>query len=120
MTAGAGRLELWEGSGMSANGHARQIKRVRHEILMALKMLYPAALQGEQILRTLLALFPQVEWDQLKKDLAYLCEKGYVLRVIAESETDARITPWRKRWFRLTSSGVEVADHCVEDRALEI
>jgi hypothetical protein len=105
---------------MAKNGGARQIKRVRNEVLVALKMLYPAALQGEQILRTLLAVFPQLEWNQLKKDLAYLCEKGYVQRIIAESETDARITSWRKRWFRLTSSGVEIADHCVEDAALEI
>jgi hypothetical protein len=105
---------------MSKNGGAKQIKRVRNEILVALKMLYPAALQGDQVLRTLLAVFPQLEWDDLKKDIAYLSEKGYIQRIIAESETDARITQWRKRWFRLTSSGVEVADHCVEDKALEI
>ena len=105
---------------MIRNGAAATIKRVRNEVLVALKMLYPAALQGDQLLRTLLALFPLLEWDQLKKDLAYLCEKGYVQRIIAESETDARLTAWRKRWFRLTSSGVEVADHCVEDKALEI
>lgn len=102
------------------NGGARQIKRVRNEVLVALKMLYPAALQGDQVLRTLLSVFPQVEWDQLRKDLAYLCEKGYVQRIIAETEADARTTPWRKRWFRLTSSGVEIADNCVEDKALEI
>lgn len=102
------------------NGGARQIKRVRNELLVALKMLYPAALQGDQVLRTLLALFPQLEWDVLKKDLAYLGEKGYVQRIVAETETDPRITPWRKRWFRLTSSGVEIADHCVEDKALEV
>ena len=108
-----------EGIGMR-NGGARQIKRVRNEILVALKMLYPAALQGEQILRTLLALFPQLEWDQLKKDLAYLDEKGCVQHIVAESEDEPRLTPWRKRWFRLTSSGVEVADHCVEDKALEV
>jgi hypothetical protein len=83
-------------------------------------MLYPAALQGEHILRALLALFPQLEWDELRKDLAYLTEKGYIQRIIADSEPDARVTPWRKRWFRLTSSGVEVADHCVEDKALEV
>lgn len=104
------------------NGHttARQIKRVRNELLVALKMLYPAALQGEQILRSLLAIFPQLEWDQLKKDLAYLSEKGYIQRIIADSESDARITPYRKRWFRLTTAGVEIADHCIEDKALEI
>jgi hypothetical protein len=105
---------------MSRSAGARQIKRVRNEVLVGLKMLYPAALQGDQILRTLLAVFPQLEWDQMKKDLAYLCEKGYVQRIISESEEDARSTPWRKRWFRLTSNGVEIADHCVEDKALEI
>ena len=102
------------------NGGVRQIKRVRNEVLVALKMLYPAALQGDQILRTLLAVFPQLEWDMLKKDIAYLCEKGYAQRIMAESETDPRLTSWRKRWFRLTSSGVEIADHCVEDKALEV
>lgn len=105
---------------MARNGGARQIKRVRNEVLVALKMLYPAALQGDQLLRTLLAVFPQLEWDQLKRDLAYLDDKGYVQRIVAETERDERLTPWRKRWFRLTSSGVEVADHCVEDKALEI
>ena len=109
-----------EEGAMGRNGGVRQIKRVRNEVLVALKMLYPAALQGDQILRTLLALFPQLEWDQLKKDLAYLCEKGYVYRIVAETEEDERMTAWRKRWFRLTSSGVEIADHCVEDKALEV
>lgn len=105
---------------MNGNAAARQIKRVRNEVLVALKMIYPAALQGDQVLRSLLAIFPQLDWDQLKKDLAYLSEKGYVQRIIAESEPDARLTPYRKRWFRLTTSGVEVADHCVEDKALEV
>ena len=105
---------------MSRSAEADQIKRVRNEILVALKMLYPAALQGDQILRAMLAVFPQLEWEDFKKDIAYLSEKGYVQRIIAAGENDARTTSWRKRWFRLTSSGVEVADHCVEDKALEI
>ncbi|HSW46339.1 MAG TPA: hypothetical protein VLM89_12290 [Phycisphaerae bacterium] len=105
---------------MSRTDGVSEIKRVRNEILVALKMLYPAALQGDQILRALLAVFPQLEWENLKKDIAYLSEKGYIQRIIAESEPDARVTRWRKRWFRLTSSGVEVADHCVEDKALEV
>jgi hypothetical protein len=105
---------------MNPEAFARQIKRVRNEVLVALKMVYPAALQGDQLLRTLLTVFPHLEWDQLRKDLAYLCEKGYVQRIIAGSEADARTTPCRKRWFRLTSAGVEIADHCVEDKALEV
>ncbi len=97
----------------------RKIKQVRHEILVAMKMLYPAALMGEQIMRSLLILFPQLEWDHFRRDLAYLCEKGYVVRVVADNEVDERATPWRRRWFRLTSRGVEVADHCIDDPAME-
>ena len=105
---------------MRRRGSVRQIKQVRHELLVALKMLYPAALMGEQLMRSLLILFPQLEWDQFRRDLAYLCEKGYVVRVVADNEADERTTPWRKRWFRLTSTGMEVADHCIEDPALEL
>jgi hypothetical protein len=99
---------------------ANRIKRVRNEILVALKMLYPAALQGDQLLRSLLVLFPALEWDEFRRDLAYLSEKSYLTRVVSDAEKDPDVTPWRKRWFRLTSAGLEVADHCVDDPALEV
>lgn len=106
-----------------ANGRASwQIKRIRNEILVALKMLYPAPLQAEQLFRSLLCLFPTLEWDPFRRDLAYLCEKGYVQRVVADLERDSGtpgLTPWRKRWFRLTSSGLEVADRLIDDPALD-
>jgi len=103
-----------------ANGRtAQEIKRVRNEVLVALKMLYPASLQAEQLLRSLLSLFPSLEWDQFRRDLVYLCEKGYLQRVVADSETDERTTPWRRRWFRLTSTGMELADHVIDDPALD-
>ncbi len=104
---------------MGRESGARQIKRVRQETLAVLKILYPAGLQGGQLLRTLLAVFPQLEWEQFRKDLAYLCEKGYLQRVATQSEADERYTPWRRRWFRLTPAGVEIADRCVRDEALE-
>jgi len=103
-----------------ANGRTIwQIKRVRNEILVALKLLYPAALQAEALMRSLLCLFPTVEWDQFRRDLAYLCEKGYLQRVVADTEIEERLTPWRHRWFRLTTSGMELADHCIKDPALD-
>lgn len=103
-----------------ANGrNNRQIKRIRNEILVALKMLYPAPLQAEQLFRSLLCLFPTLEWDPFRRDLAYLGEKGYLKRVVADTERDERLTPWRKRWFRLTSAGLEVADQVVKDPALD-
>jgi hypothetical protein len=104
---------------MSNGRDTRQIKRARNEILVALKVLYPAAIQAEPLFRSLLALFPAMEFDHLKRDLHYLIEKRYVERVIAESENDNGLTPWRRRWFRLTTKGVEVADRCINDPALE-
>ena len=103
-----------------ANGrNPQEIKRIRNEILVALKVLYPAALQAEQLARSLLVLFPTLEFDYFKRDLHYLCEKGYVERVLADSECDNGLTPWRRRWFRLTPSGMELADRCIKDPALE-
>lgn len=89
------------------------------EILITLKIIYPGALQGDQILRGLLALFPTLEFEQIKRDLHYLCEKGYLARVLADSEEDIATTPWRRRWFRLTTRGVELTDQCLHDPALE-
>ncbi len=103
-----------------ANGRdTREIKLIRNEILVALKMLYPGALQADQLVRSLLILFPALEFDHLRRDLHYLTDKGYIERVAADSESDARLTPWRKRWFRLTTTGVELADRCIRDPAFD-
>lgn len=102
-----------------ANGRETQlIKRIRNEILVALKIVYPAALQADCLLRSLLPLFPMLEFEHLKRDLHYLSEKGYLLRILLE-DGDNGLTPWRKRWFKLTASGLELADRCVRDPALD-
>jgi len=98
---------------------AIQIKRVRNEVLVALKMLYPAAIQAEPLFRSILGVFCDLEWDQFRRDLAYLTEKGYLVRVVADGEPDDNLTPWRRRWFRLTHRGVEIADHVIGDPALD-
>lgn len=103
-----------------ANGRdTKLIKRIRNEILVALKVVYPAALQAQPLLRSLLVLFPTLEFDHLKRDLHYLIEKGYVDRVTTDSNDDNGLTPWRRRWFRLTTAGMELADRCIKDPALE-
>lgn len=104
---------------MSNGRDAKALKRIRNEILVGLKVVYPAALQVERLLRSLLVLFPTLELDQTKRDLHYLSEKGYVERVIADSENGNGLTPWRRRWFRLTAGGVEIAERCIADPALE-
>ncbi len=103
-----------------ANGRdTRQIKRIRNEVLVALKVLYPGALKADQVMRSLLPLFPTLDFDHLKRDLHYLAEKGYIERVVSDSESDNSMTPWRQRWFRLTTTGIELADRCIRDPALE-
>ena len=77
-----------------ANGrNTREIKRIRNEILVALKILYPAALRADQLLRSLLVLFPTLEFDCLKRDLHYLKEKGYVEPVHTNGENDTSLAP---------------------------
>jgi len=103
-----------------ANGRDTiEIKRIRNEMLVALKVVYPAALQADHLLRTLLVLFPTLEFEHIKRDLHYLTEKRYVERVVVEAPDDASLTPWRRRWFRLTPLGLELADRCIHDPALE-
>ena len=103
-----------------ANGRkSREIKRIRNETLVALRVIYPAALQAHHLMRSLLVLFPALEFDHLKRDLHYLGEKGYVERVLPEPDKDNGMTPWRRRWFRLTTSGIELADRCILYPALE-
>lgn len=103
-----------------ANGrNTAETKRIRNEILVALKVVYPAALQANHLMRTLLVLFPTLEHEGLRRDLHYLSEKKYIERVQTDADEDAAITPWRRRWFRLTASGMELADRCIHDPAME-
>jgi len=100
---------------------SKQIKRMRSEILVALKVLYPGAMQADPLLRSLLMLFPELEFDQFRRDLVYLIEKGYIERIIPYSalEPEENGAPWRRRWFKLTTAGLEIADRCIHDPALE-
>jgi len=103
-----------------ANGRdIAEIKRIRNEVLVALRVLYPGAMQAEQLMRSLLVLFPTLEFDGLRRDLHYLHEKGYIQRAGIEPDSDHFMTPWRRRWFRLTPLGMELADHCIHDPAME-
>ena len=103
-----------------ANGRdTKEIKRIRNEVLVALKVLYPGALQADQLMRTLLVLFPTLEFDHFRRDLHYLCDKGYIERVETGTENDSLLTPWRRRWFRLTTTGIELAERCISDPAMD-
>ena len=99
----------------------QRIKRVRNEVLISLKTFYPSAMEAVSLYRALLGVFPDLVWPDFLKDLAYLDDKGYIRRAIQTGERgQEEITTPRRRWWRLTSAGVEIADGCVNDSALEI
>jgi hypothetical protein len=98
--------------------NAREIKRIRNELLVALRVVYPAGLMADQLLRSLLVLFPFLEFEHVRRDLHYLTEKKYVERIVTDDEGDSA-PAWRRRWFRLTAAGLELAERCIRDPALD-
>jgi len=87
-------------------------------LLVILKVVYPAALAGDVLFRTMLGAFPQMEWEWLHKDLAYLSEKGYLTGRPMPDAGPNGIADWRRQAYRLTPAGVELVDRCTIDPAL--
>jgi len=96
------------------------VKQVRREMLVTLKSVYPSALPVEVLFRAVMAVVANRDPSELRADLIYLCEKGYVEPRTHPDDPNGRKTAWRRRWVRLTPAGVEVADCCVRDPALEL
>ena len=96
------------------------VKQARREILVTLKSVYPSALPVEVLYRAVSVVIASREWDDFRADLIYLCEKGYAQPRLHPDDPNGRKTPWRRRWVRLTPAGVEVADSCVHDPALDL
>ena len=62
----------------------------------------------------LLLVLPDVPAAYLRKDLAYLQDKGLI-----ECPNMQPNLAWEKRKFKLTAQGVETADKIIRDPALE-
>jgi hypothetical protein len=96
------------------------VKQVRREILVTLKSIYPAALPADVLYRAVMMVAVSREWSEFRADLIYLCEKGYLQPRLHPDDPNARKSAWSRRWVRLTPAGVEVADSCVHDPALDL
>lgn len=99
--------------GMRARAKANHIKNVRFRILETLEMVYPGPLSGAGIADAIA--FLEVDDDDLRKDLAYLCEKNYLVALAATIKH-----AWERRDYRLTATGKELVDRVRSDSALEI
>lgn len=95
---------------------AEHVIRIRVELLVSLKAMFPSGMQLQTLYRHQLVLFPTLDWTHFVQDLAYLEQKGYVEKV----DSSGDFVDLRERWYRLTASGVEVADGCIHDPGLEV
>ncbi len=105
---------------MSETTESLTIKQVRRELLAVLKVVYPAVLPADVLFRALLGAFPHLEWEHFRKDLAYLMEKGYLIRLAVVDEPRPGANEWRRHLYRLSPAGVELVDRCTADVALEV
>lgn len=96
------------------DGRTLGIKQSRREIISVLNTMYHIGpLNFESLCGSLVHLeLPDDEC--VKRDLTYLCEKGYVQWVNAGG-----YIPWKKRQYKLTARGNEFAENMISDPALE-
>ncbi len=93
---------------------AAMIKATRREILAVLLIMYDIGpFAFESICGSLLHLELSDE-TYVRRDLLYLCEKGYVTWT-----NPGKFTPWNSRMYKLTAAGNEIANKIERDSALE-
>lgn len=93
---------------------AAAIKKARREIIGVLNTLYSMGPFGFPDLCMALTHLELPDDECVRRDLIYLCEKGYV-----RWTNKKPFTPWAKRMYKLTATGNEVAEKIASDPALE-
>jgi len=99
------------------NPETVKIKQIRRHILEAFNMMYPTAMQIETIYRVIIGTDPAYQWHLFEKDIAYLTDKQYLACV--DDTFDLQL-PARKKTYKLTAAGKDIADRTRTDPALEI
>ena len=88
---------------------AMRIKQDRRMILEVLRMASPGFLSFNCLRQVL----PEVEEDNLRRDIAYLLDKGYIERIKPQANEE-----WDDRKYRITAEGDEIANRILKDPAL--
>ncbi len=96
---------------MSLDARALKIMQDRRELLSALNLVYPGGFTLESLIHALLHIDPDPE--NVRRDLAYLVAKDYVLC------TNPKSWPESKRYYRLTPEGNERANRIIHDPAID-
>lgn len=93
------------------------IKQARNLILRHLELVYPSGLNVKYLYQTVCAVDEAYDFSLLRKDVAYMREKGYVALVGGKL---CDVKPDSLAVVKLTASGLEIAQDLKDDPALEI
>jgi len=93
---------------------AAGIKHARRELLAVLNVMYHIGPFAFSSICEALTHLELPDDECVKRDLTYLCEKGYV-----RWTNEQAYTPWAKRLYKLTAAGNEIASRIDKDPALE-
>ena len=98
---------------------AYDVRRVRGYILDALRSFYPNGVSGGVLHRDAVEpVFHHLDWIDFLQQLDYLQDRGYVEPM--EDVAIARERSAKKRLFRLTATGYDVAVGIVKDAVIEM
>ena len=98
----------------SEDARTAQIKKTRREILGVLSTMLQIGPFGFDSICSSLAHLELPDDECVKRDLIYLCEKGY-----ARWTNERPMLPWAKRMYKLTAQGDEIVNRMNVDPALE-
>lgn len=93
------------------------VKQARNLTMRHLELVYPSGLTAKYLFQTVCAVDSNYDFNLMRKDVAYLREKGYVT-LIGGQLCDVR--PGSLCVVKLTAAGLEIAQDVINDPALEI
>lgn len=97
-----------------ASAKAMMIRQARRELLKLLAIMYQIGPLSFEAICEGLDHLELPDDECVKRDLTYLCEKGYVIWSNARAQQ-----PWKERMYKATARGTEIADQLDRDPVLE-
>jgi len=99
---------------------ATDIRLDRNSLLSRLLACYPGSLEGELLFRVQLGINPEYTRRNCIRDLYYMEQKQYVVRLSPSTGRPAPDTDWKTARWRLMPVGNEIANRLIHDPAMEL
>ena len=99
---------------------AEIIKQARNMILRSIELVYPSGINVSMLYQTLCTVDECYDFALMRKDVAYLIDKGYIKLVgLMKNPTMADVKEDSMTVIKLTATGLEIAQNLKDDPALE-